>query len=201
MFKRCLHLLLPLILVIFSCKTEDNKETISICNKNDVQASSLISVTDAATLIANSKKVIIVEISKPDEYKSGHIPNAINVWRPDFRTKKITTFKGMICDVSELETFLQNIGATDDSQLLLYDNKGGCDAMRLSWVLDCYDVPNYQVINGGKAAWKHAGHSIDTIETIPIPNSEYKLEASLDSSLYAFREDVISAHSKMIKRS
>lgn len=187
------HTLFFLLVISFSACRSDIVDSHSICNKNTISSPKLISVGDAARIIASSDKVIPIEVSKPSEYQSGHISQAINVWRPDFRSKKFTTYKGMICDKYELESFLSDLGVQDDSQLLLYDNKGGCDAMRLSWVLDCYDVRNYKVINGGKLAWVQAMYPIDTTAFTPTPNPDYKLDSSLDSSLYAFKSDVLAA--------
>lgn len=188
------HLLLFLLSIgLFACGPQDGDAHVSVCNKDDVVSPKLISVADAAIHIATSDNVIPVEISKASEYQSGHIAKAVNVWRPDFSSIVFSTYGGMICDGSELESFMQNLGVRQQSKLLLYDNKGGCDAMRLAWVLDCYGLDNYQVINGGKAAWKQAGYPTDTVAYVPTPNPDFKLDVSLDTTLYAFRADVLAA--------
>lgn len=178
---------------LFSCASEDLGSNISVCNKDDVKSPKLISVDDAALLIARDTNTLTIEISKSSEYESGHLPRAINVWRPDFRSKVFTTYQGMICDERELESFLQIIGMTKKSKLLLYDNKGSCDAMRLAWVFDCYNISNYQVINGGKAAWTLGGHALDTALYVPKSNPKYEINTTLNTSLYARRIEVLKA--------
>lgn len=194
MSKSCTFLFfISTLLVVVSCHSDDQLSTQSICDKNDISSSKLISVRDANHLINTESSIIPIEVSKVKEYKSGHIPSAVNVWRPDFRSKVFSTYKGMMCSKNELQSFLQNLGMTSNSHLLIYDNKGGCDAMRLAWVLDFYGMKDYQVINGGKSTWIQTGLPIDTITSIPSPNLDFKLSTTGDSTMCADRYDILAA--------
>lgn len=191
MFKTYLNIIVSLLLIIvISCDSNRDGQP-ELCNKDEIFSPKLISVTEAAELLSSNDFLVPVEISKASEYQSGHLTNAINVWRPDFRSKIFSTYPGMVCNAEELEAFMQELGVSANTQLLLYDNKGGCDAMRLSWVFDCYGISNYKVLNGGKYAWSQAGYPLDTADYQPVTNLEFNIDVSLDSSLYATLDEVL----------
>lgn len=190
-FKLSLLLFIPLLLL--SCTGSSDQHVSVICDKSDIVSSKLITVDEAKDVIENDHLYIPIEISKKEEYTSGHLPRAINTWRPDFRTNSNVLFSGMICNPIEFEQFLQSLGMSDQNILLLYDNKGGCDAMRLAWVFDFYGFQKYKVINGGKKLWIQSGFELDTVTTKPIRNLDFKFESQPDSSLYATYQDVLAS--------
>ena len=56
--------------MFFSCFAKENKE------KSERQFTS-ISMDEAAKLMETEKDFILVDVRRPDEYKSGHIPGAV----------------------------------------------------------------------------------------------------------------------------
>lgn len=180
------------MLLVLSCKVDNSSYGFDSCNKDEISASRLVSVENAKLYLETDSTYLPIEVSNAKEYDNGHITNALNVWRPDFRSKLFTEYKGMMCSQTELQILFQNLGVTSNTQLLVYDNKGGCDAMRLAWVFDYYGVQNYQIINGGKTAWTQAGYALDTLSVTPTPNPNYVLSVAIDSSLCADRYDVIA---------
>ena len=187
------YLLLFITLLLLSCVGSGDQHVSVICDKSDIVSSKLITVVEAKYVIENDHLYIPIEISKKKEYTSGHLPRAINAWRPDFRTKSNVLFSGMICNPIEFEQFLQSVGMSEQNILLLYDNKGGCDAMRLAWVFDYYGFQKYKVINGGKKLWVQSGFQLDTVATTPIRNLDFKFKCKPDSSIYATYRDVLTS--------
>ena len=193
--------LLFISLLLLSCKGSGDQYKSAICDKSDIVSDKLITLEDAKYAIVNDLLSIPVEISKKEEYTSGHLPRAINTWRPDFRTKSNVLFAGMICNQIEFEQYLQSLGMSDQHTLLLYDSKGGCDAMRLAWVFDFYGFEKYKVINGGKKLWIQSGFELDTVTITPILNLNFRFESKPDSSLYASYQDVLASlgnHNKVL---
>jgi len=185
------YALLFCLLAFTSCQGESVRSA-DRCIKNAIVSPKLISVYDALDKLYDPD-YIFIEVSKLPAYLTGHIPNAIQIWRPDFRTKAKSNYVGMRCSATELSAFLQNLGVDSNSQLILYDAKGGCDAMRLAWVLDYYGYQSYQVLNGGKAFWKQNEFPLQTKNVIPKRNSNYTFIPAIDSSYLATKEDVIAA--------
>ena len=184
---------LCLLVLVFSCRPVGEVEQIMLCQKDDVVSSKLISIEQVRNKLETSDLYLPVEISSVEEFQKGHIAGSANVWRPDFRSKTFTDYKGIICSEVELEIMLQNLGVSQSTILLLYDAKGGCDAMRLAWVFDYYGYKNYKIINGGKAAWKMKGYALDSTETARRPDIDYKLIPEVNQSMYADRNDVLAA--------
>ena len=186
-------LLIALIFNLISCKNSVGLNQNEVCNKDEIYSMKLISAEDALKILKSNPDYIPIEVSKDSEYKKGHIDGAVNVWRPDFRAKSFTDYNGMICRSEELIDFLKNIGTKSNSTLLIYDNKGGCDAMRLSWVFDFYGFDHYKILNGGKASWKKHNYPLVTSENQIKRTSEFTFKTQPDSSLYATRTDVLKA--------
>lgn len=167
-------------------------EKVEICDKNKIQDSKLLSVAHAYEYI-NEPDYLFIEVSKEEEYKKGHIPNAINIWRPDFRSKEDSPVSGMRCNPQELVVFLQELGIHESTSLMVYDAKGGSDALRLAWVLDYYGFKKYKVINGGKKAWTSAGLPLSKKEAIAIRNNEYTFETNENQNILAQHSEVLAA--------
>ncbi len=185
--------LLFIVLLLLSCKGSEDQPVSLICDKSDIVSDKLVTVDRAKYLMENDHSYIPLEISKKKEYESGHLPGAINAWRPDFRAKSNVLFEGMVCSPIEFEQFLHSLGLLDQNILLLYDNKGGCDAMRLAWVFDFYGFQKYKVINGGKRLWTQSGYKLDTVTTSPVLNVDFKFECKPDSTIYATYQNVLAS--------
>lgn len=193
MSRFTLFLLLLPALCLLAC-AKDSAEMVNLtCDKDEIHSPKLISVAEAKELIYTSDSYIPVEVSKKNEFENGHLKGAVNVWRPDFRSKTFKDYKGMICSASELNNFLQNIGMTDNSTLLLYDNKGACDAMRLAWVFDFYGFQKYKIINGGKTAWNLRNYPLEKSTKAVKKDENFVLKTRVDSTCFATMQDVLAA--------
>jgi len=123
-----------------------------------------------------------------------HIPDAINLWRPDFRSKSESKVKGMRCSKEELENLFSKIGVDSSSQLIIYDTKGSVDAFRFTWVLDYYEYRNHKVLNGGLVTWKKHGYPTNSdTSTKEIIPTDFRLEAQKEADILASAEEVLHA--------
>lgn len=184
----CLYLALTLFI---SCNKE--KAEVDLCDKDDISSPYLLTVQEAQRVIANESNVILIQISTLEKYNTEHIPNAINLWRPDFRSRVQSDISGLTCSKSELEDLLSAIGVDSSSSIIVYDNKGSVDAFRFTWVLDLYGFHNHKVINGGLTSWKRSGLPTTTESFTSPGHQEFKIHSSLDSTLIAHLSDVRSA--------
>ena len=167
-------------------------QSTEFCDKDEIQHPNLLTVQRAYELL-DKPDFLFIEVSKKAEYDKGHIPKALHVWRPDFRSKQDTPVTGMRCSPEEFLAFLQKLGIDESSTLILYDAKGGSDALRLAWVFDYYGFEKYKVINGGKKAWTLAGFPLSTEQTNCTRNNKYLFETKENQNTLARHREVIVA--------
>ena len=80
-------------------------------DKSDIEVHNLISPLEAKSLLdTHQEQYIVVEVSKPHIYNQGHIPRALNIWRPDYASEKTHPISGLIPSRDRLEKLLQTLG-------------------------------------------------------------------------------------------
>lgn len=143
----------------------------------------LISVQELATLMQQQQawdasirrgeqpagknpKLVVVAVAEPKlQYSvSGHIPGAVNIWRPDYESsEKLFGVRGEnIMSRSDFQNFLRSLGIDNDSQVVWYDHK--YDSTRPWWAAKFYGFDT-RVLDGGIQAWKEAGLDVNRITT------------------------------------
>jgi thiosulfate/3-mercaptopyruvate sulfurtransferase len=130
--------------------------------KGYVRGESLISVQELKELVdAKDPKLVVIGVAKPVSFKAGHIPGALNVWRPDYEPAEGDPwpFGGMMLNRQDFQDFARGLGIDNDSKVVLYDEK--YDATRLWWAFYLYGKPDVRVLDGGYQAWKAAGYDTD----------------------------------------
>ncbi len=195
-----------ILLLIFSVGCKDNtdeklttQEVVSIENtlaytsKDSVNAKGIISVEAAKMFLKTRMDVSLFEVSKKEKYAEGHLPGAIQMWRPDYASKGKYAYSGMRASREEMEDLLSEKGVNSDDFILIYDIKGSCDALRFAFLLDLYGHKNWKVINGGKAAWKAA--SFDLTKDVPTQKTKtnFKFSFEKNESKIATIEDIKAA--------
>jgi len=180
-----------MILLLSTCRPETYPN--DDCDKSKITSSFLFSAAEANEYISKNDNAIIIQVSKPSVYRNEHLPNSINIWRPDFRSSVDTVVTGLRCSKTELEELLSRIGVDKEKLLIVYDNKGSVDAFRFTWVLDYYGFQNHKVLNGGLVTWKESGYPTTKEQTKPLPSKNFKIEGSLDTQLLANMNDVYLA--------
>ena len=184
-----------LAILLFGCQGADSPSfTYSLtCNKDDITSSHLLSIQDAKYKISQDSAIVIVEVSKKQEYDKGHLPKAANIWRSDFQINKAGKTRGLRCSADTLQDLLRRLGVTEDSFMIIYDAKGSCDALRLAWVLDYYGYEQYAVMNGGKKAWADQGGEISLEHYEPTENADFALQSEENEQILATLSEVQSA--------
>lgn len=128
------------------------------------RADSLITVHELKRLSeAKDPKLVIIGVIEPLSFGVGHIPGAVNVWRPDFEMKvgQPYPFEGMILDRTRFQEFARGLGIDNDSRVVVYDEQ--YDATCLWWAFFLYGKTDVRVLDGGYPAWKAAGYKTESI--------------------------------------
>jgi len=191
MFSKCNNFCIPVLyaLAIYTIIYHS-----SCIKKQASQYSLLISVTDAKSVMVNSANWCLFEISKPENYSMGHIKNAYNIWRPDYSDNENKVFTGMRATKSQLEELLGRYGIDKETKILLYDEKGNCDAARFAWQLELWGLKNFHLINGGKKSWQLQGFPLTkTVPALPTANNIKMPFLKEQEVLFATYNDVYKA--------
>lgn len=138
---------------------------------------------------------VIFEISKKEKHKEKHLPNAYNLWRPDYENSSDYPYSGMMASPTQMETLLSKYGITGGTQIIVYDTKGGSDAARFWWILKEYGHEKVVIMDGGKTAWQQANFTLDTIQPVLPKASNYRFAKPLSKTKLASIEMVKNAMS------
>ena len=103
-------------------------------------------------VMLKEEEAIIVQITDPITYLSGHIPGAVLV-RPQEIMSKQEPAIGKLPSEINISKVLAKIGYQADKTLIVYDNEGGGWAGRFLWILDCIGHKSLGYLNGGLRAW------------------------------------------------
>ena len=122
-------------------------------------------------------KVLIIDQSKLDNYLAGHIPSAVHLNFADLQfgqaAPQSNQAPGSLPKKEQLSVVFSNLGLTEDTHVIAYDDEGGGWAGRWIWVLDMIGHKQYSYVNGGIHAWMQAGLPTEQGNTEPTA-SNYK---------------------------
>ncbi len=138
----------------------------------------------------------IVDVRDKLPYLSGHIPGAVQVWRPDIEDK-MHVLPGMMASQKQVEDLMGDLGVGNTSTIVIYSD--GPDNGRLWWVLAYYGFPMKQMklLDGGIDAWKANGYPAEIVPS-KAEKTSFKLpkETKRVRSMLCTLSDVKSALKK-----
>jgi thiosulfate/3-mercaptopyruvate sulfurtransferase len=104
----------------------------------------------------------IIDVRENLQYLNGHIPGAVQVWRPDIEDK-MHVLPGMIAVQKQVEDLMGNVGMSRKSMIVIYSD--GPDNGRLWWVLAYHGFPMKQMklLDGGIDGWKAKGYPTEMV--------------------------------------
>jgi thiosulfate/3-mercaptopyruvate sulfurtransferase len=143
-------------------------------------------------------QIRIIDVRHKAKYYLGHIPGAVQVWRPEMEDKK-SPLPGMPAQAAQMEKLLSRLGITNRDTLILYSDQ--FDHTRLWWLLAYYGFPLnlMKLLDGGLEAWKAKGYPTQ-LTSPQVARSSFKLPASAQrKSLAATLDEVKGAVSEQSK--
>ena len=104
----------------------------------------------------------IIDVRENLQYLTGHIPGAIQVWRPDIEDKA-HPLPGMMAPRNQIEELMGSLGINNQDRIIMYSYSDGPDHARLWWILAYYGFPVEQLklLDGGIDAWKSRGYPVE----------------------------------------
>jgi thiosulfate/3-mercaptopyruvate sulfurtransferase len=116
----------------------------------------------------------IIDVREKLQYLSGHIPGAVQVWRPDIEDR-MHALPGMMAAQKQVEDLMGDLGIDNKSLIVIYSD--GPDNGRLWWALAYYGFPIKQmkVLDGGIDGWKAKGYPAE-IAPPKVEKASFKLQ-------------------------
>ncbi|GAB7145299.1 sulfurtransferase [Mycobacterium riyadhense] len=158
----------------------------------------LISSAGLAELIRADAPIAILDVrwrlDEPDgrpAYEQGHIPGAVYVSLEDELSDHTIVGRGRhpLPSGRNLESAARQWGVQQDAPVVVYDDWNRAASARAWWVLTAAGIPNVRILDGGLAAWRSAGRSLETGPVTPRPGNV----AVLHDDLYAGGRPTLTA--------
>ncbi|MCB0781405.1 MAG: sulfurtransferase [Flavobacteriales bacterium] len=137
---------------------------------------------------ATDTPAFVLDVRPITSYHHGHIPDAIQVWRDAF-TRNDLPYSGMSATRETIQHLLDSLGLKAGQQVVVYDDRGGCDAARVWWLLKVHGHRKVALLNGGIPRWRTEGLPV-TLKWVRTKPSGYVFPDPVDSSLVATLEHV-----------
>jgi thiosulfate/3-mercaptopyruvate sulfurtransferase len=125
--------------------------------------------------LANTK-VVILDVRKVEEYKAGHIPNAVNVFYGSWAIKK----GDLLNELPPNDDLLDLIGSAgiDENSIVVVVGRTDTipdqfDMTRVAWTLKYMGLDNAAILDGGYNQWVKAKKPIST-DAVKAKSKAYK---------------------------
>jgi len=121
----------------------------------------------------------IIDVRERLQYVMGHIPSAVQIWRPDIEDKD-HPIPGIIAPKVQVEELMGRLGINDKNTIIIYSD--GPDNGRLWWILAYYGFPLNQMklLDGGIDAWKRKGFPLQMISS-KVEETQFKLKGETEA--------------------
>ena len=125
-------------------------------------------------------------------YSTGHISGAVKI---DWHTELNHPDNRDYIDGEAMALLLSSKGISRDDTIVLYGDKSNWWATYAMWVFKLFGHEDIRIMNGGRAKWVEEGREL-TKETPQRPTTNYPVIQRDDSSIRAFKDDVIAHFGK-----
>lgn len=191
------HTLTYAVIVLLAVVTLISCEGDQIVVSEEKDASSptteyLIEVDSLSNLLETTEKVQLLDVRKPTAYLKGHISGAQNIWRNQL-TDSTHDYPGIAIERAKLAETLGELGINSEDLLVLYDGKGGSDAMRLWFLLYSYGHRKMKVLNGGWLKWNQANLKSTSGSEQSRDQTTFRFEVNQTENTMCSKSDVQQA--------
>ena len=130
-------------------------------------------------------RILEVDYDVENAYKQGHIPEAHMVrWKKDINDPT----RRDIINKQQFETLMSRIGATPETELILYGDFNNWFAAFALWVFQYYGHRKIKIMNGGRRKWEMENREYTKEE--PIPKASKYIAQPPDEGIRAYLPDV-----------
>ena len=142
----------------------------------------IISTQELSNLILDKQsKIRIVDTRSFHEYLNGHIPGAINLELMQYHWND-TSKQGITGFNRQMRNLFSNIGVTEKTFLIFYDNISGPSAARGVWLSLYFSHKKVAMLDGGFTNWEKENRPIEN----KTESSRYfKIDETTDEKILA----------------
>jgi thiosulfate/3-mercaptopyruvate sulfurtransferase len=146
----------------------------------------------------NNPKVVIVDIRKVEDYKTGHIPNAVNAFYGSWAIMK-GGMRNELPATDDLFDVIGGAGIGSDSIAVIVGKTDAVpdrtDITRVAWTLKYAGITNVAVLDGGYNKWV-ADKKAVSIDAVRPKAKSY--QAKVNESLFAKKDYVMKSIGKAV---
>ena len=131
--------------------------------------------------------VLVIDMTDDIQYQRFHIPGAVHL---PYAAITVTNQHGVSLSAgrARMITLLGLLGATRDSQLVIYDDLGGLNASRLYWELERLGHPRVALLDGGLVKWILEGRKVTNTPVQPASISYQATDTTGIANLASLNE-------------
>ncbi len=143
---------------------------------------------------ATDAKVVVIDCASLEAYRRAHIPGAVHlpvhfyIKDEDPEGSDHGTF---VMKMPAFEKLMGDLGVTNDTLVVTYDDNNALVASRLWWVLRFYGHTNVKVLNGGWHRWLTENRPVTFHANRPVKAT---FEAKPDEDVYASADDLLGSY-------
>ena len=136
----------------------------------------LITAEELADRLASGERTVVLDVrwslAEPDgtdAYRAGHVPGAVYVDLDHELADHGVSGQGRhpLPNEAALTRAMRRWGLRDGDTVVVMDDLGNQSAARAWWLLRHAGVADVRMLDGGLAAWRSAGHPLDTGDVVP----------------------------------
>ena len=133
-----------------------------------------------------------VVVAESDEdvllYDTGHVPGAVKL---DWHTELNDQVTRDYVDGEQFAALMRSKGIGRDTTVVLYGDRNNWWAAYALWVLSLFGHPDVRLMDGGRAKWEAEGREMTTEVPEVAGDVDYPVVERDESTIRAFREDVL----------
>jgi thiosulfate/3-mercaptopyruvate sulfurtransferase len=146
--------------------------------------------TDWLAAHLNDPGIRIVDM-RNQGYDTSHIPGAVFLANAAIRDAKHPP--DFLPSKAEFEKLMAQLGISNNTRVIAYDERGGIYAARLWWILNYYGHSNVALLNGGWIKWEAEKKTVTAEKTLPKAGT---FTANANPRWVATAQDVVAAINK-----
>lgn len=139
----------------------------------------------ASNLKNQNIKILEVDYDPENAYRQGHLSGAHLVW---WKRDINDPVRRDIISKQQFEALMSRVGATANTELVLYGDFNNWFAAFAFWVFQYYGHKNIKIMNGGRKKWELEKREYTKDE--PVPASSKYVANPADEGVRAFMPDV-----------
>lgn len=165
---------------------KQKNDQINLLNKREKSKSSLLTLNhicdiDTLRTLIKKNKVRIVDVRKKEEYIKGHIKTAVSLPLAELLSND---------DPESIIKILNNLGISDDTPVVIYDDTFGALASRVAWSFKFVGHSNVALLEVTYDNWKKLGLEIER-KSNRYPKTSHSM--NIDYSIFADAEYIENA--------